>query len=170
MTALYSSQGVRQVRRFLWIFPMDSTRGGEEWGAKEVNPYTRCTQAIAERNTTSGNNPLEKTILLTPDCWLVTISLGWRVQGTGIHQAAGKPEEGHHQGETSALPMTYFEYSYKTRSHMKLAMKEMHLSCKPVLDRSFLQGFPKYVSSTFNKSYCMLIKCPWSKENIFVKD
>lgn len=45
---------------------------------------------------------LEKTMLLTPDCWPTT--LGWRrVQGTEMHQAAGMPEEGHHQGETSAL-------------------------------------------------------------------
>lgn len=38
------------------------------------------------------------------------------------------------------------------------------------LHGSSLQSSPTYVSSTFNKSYCMLIECQWSKENIFVKD
>lgn len=87
-----------------------------------------------------------------------------------MYQAAGMREEGHHQRETSALPATDLEYSEKTWSPLKLPMKEMHPSRKPVLHVFFLQGSPKYVSSTFNKSYCMLIKCLWSKENIFVED
>lgn len=167
MTALYSSQGSKQIQ----IFPLQKTWCGwhQRRGATSRSWALIYSQTTAERDLGchfEDNHAADRQPLV-------------RCPSNEMGSTTEMPRHWWHPTRNATGTTTRTPLWSCCRAWVQLrdpAPREVPSDGNAPffqakrLHGSILQGSSTYVSSTSNKSYCMLIKCQWSKENIFVED